>query len=203
MRNLVLAAVAGMMLVPGAVMAQEAGDFTIGIGVGSVAPKDDNGTLAGVYKTTISDNARPTFTFEYFIYRNVGIEVLAATPFKHSVRLNGMKAAEVTELPPTVSLQYHFENGSMFTPFVGVGVNYTAVLKEKEVGPLAGTDLDLDNSWGFAAHAGVDVKINDTDAIRFDARYVDIDLDAKLNNASIGTAKVDPMVWGVSWIHRF
>ncbi|KFI27182.1 OmpW/AlkL family protein [Paenirhodobacter enshiensis] len=203
MRNLILAAIAGLSLIPGAVAAQDAGTFTLGIGLGNVVPKDNNGTLAGVFKSSVGENVQPTFTLEYFVYRNVGIEVLAATPFKHNVRLNGAKAAEVTELPPTVSLQYHFDNGQQIVPFVGAGVNYTAVLKEKEVGPLAGTDLDLSNSWGLAAHAGVDVKVNETNAVRFDVRYIDINLDARLNGADIGTAKVDPMVWGVSWIHRF
>ena len=203
MRNLILAAIAGLSLIPGAVAAQDAGTFTLGIGLGNVVPKDNNGTLAGVFKSSVGENVQPTFTLEYFVYRNVGIEVLAATPFKHNVRLNDAKAAEVTELPPTVSLQYHFDNGQQIVPFVGAGVNYTAVLKEKEVGPLAGTDLDLSNSWGLAAHAGVDVKVNETNAVRFDVRYIDINLDARLNGADIGTAKVDPMVWGVSWIHRF
>lgn len=203
MRNLILAAIAGLSLIPGAVAAQDAGTFTLGVGLGNVVPKDNNGTLAGVFKSSVGENVQPTLTLEYFIYRNVGIEVLAATPFKHNVRLNGAKAAEVTELPPTVSMQYHFDNGQQIVPFVGAGVNYTAVLKEKEVGPLAGTDLDLSNSWGLAAHAGVDVKVNETNAVRFDVRYIDINLDAKLNGADIGTAKVDPMVWGVSWIHRF
>lgn len=206
MKNLALtaaAAAAALTLASGAAMAQEAGSYTLGLGLGYVVPKNNTGTLANTFESSVSSAARPTVTFEYFIYRNVGIEVLAATPFKHSATLNGVKAAEVTELPPTVSVQYHFANASRFTPFVGVGVNYTAVLDTKEVGPLAGTKLDLENSWGLAAHAGVDVKVDDTNAVRFDARYIDIGLKAKLNGADIGTVNVDPWVYGISWIHRF
>ncbi len=203
MMKLLAAASIGLALAASAAAAQEAGQFTIGVGIGSVAPKNNNGTLAGAFRSSVGSNVQPTVTFEYFVARNIGIEVLAATPFKHNLRLNGAKAGEVTQLPPTVSVQYHFDNGGALVPFVGVGVNYTAVLKVKESGPLAGTNLDLDNSWGLAAHLGVDYKLNETDAIRVDARYIDIDLDAKLNGASIGTAKIDPWVYGVSWVHRF
>lgn len=203
MKNLAITTILAVMLAAGGATAQEAGTYTLGIGLGNVAPKSNNGTLAGTLATTVGNNIRPTLTFEYFVYRNVGIEILAAAPFKHKVSLNGMHAADVKQLPPTVSLQYHFENGSPVTPFVGLGVNYTAVLKTSEMGPIAGQNLKLKNSWGWAAHAGVDVRIDDANAIRVDARYIDIKLDAELNGADIGTVKVDPIVWGVSWIHRF
>ena len=44
---------------------------------------------------------------------NIGLEVLAATPFSHDIDATGSiaglgKIAEVKQLPPTVSLQYHF-----------------------------------------------------------------------------------------------
>lgn len=203
MQKFAVTATLAILLAAGSVHAQEAGTYTMGLGLGGVSPKSNNGTLAGTLGVSVGNSVRPTFTFEYFIHRNIGIEVLAAAPFKHNVSLNGVKAAEVTQLPPTVSLQYHFENGSRITPFAGVGVNYTAVLKTREMGPIAGADLKLKNSWGWAVHAGVDVKMDDANAIRFDARYIDIKLDARLNGADIGTVKVDPVVWGVSWIHRF
>ena len=94
MKNLALIAALSTVLAAGGAFAQDAGTYTMGLGLGSVAPKNNNGTLAGTLGVSVSDNVRPTFTFEYFVYKNVGIEVLAATPFKHSVSLNGVKAAD-------------------------------------------------------------------------------------------------------------
>ena len=47
------------------------------------------------------------------------------------------------------------------------------------------------------------VWLNDRNAIRADVRWMDIDSDAKLNGASIGTAEIDPVVVGVSYIWKF
>lgn len=178
--------------------AQSRGDWTVGVGVGYVNPKSNNGTLAGASATVDSD-ARPIFTAEYFIRDNLGIELLAATPFKHDVKVGGAYAGTVKHLPPTLSLNYHFVTQSAFKPFVGLGINYTTFFDEKS--PLG--NISLDDSWGVAAHAGVDYQISDSGALRFDLRWIDIDTDVKLNGTSIGTANIDPVVVGVSYIHRF
>ena len=137
-------------------------DWTFKVGAHQVDPKSDNGTLAGgTLRTDVSGDWRPTFQLEYFLNPNWGVEVLAATPFKHDVKLNGVKAAEVSHLPPTVSVQYHFNPGGKVSPFVGVGLNYTAFFDVKERGPLAGTQLTLGKSWGAAAHAGLDFTLSE------------------------------------------
>ncbi|MEI4486556.1 OmpW family outer membrane protein [Frigidibacter sp. MR17.14] len=201
-RHLALCAALALMPATGA-LAQSAGDFTLGFGLHSVMPKDDNGDLAG-FSSHVGDNAQPTFTFEYFIRDNLGIEVLAATPFSHNVDLDGLgKVAKVKHLPPTVSLQYHFRNSSAVTPFVGVGLNYTTFLSDKATGALAGNDLELGDSWGLALHAGLDYAISERGAIRVDARWMDIDSTVKLNGDKIGTAHIDPVVLGVAYVHRF
>jgi outer membrane protein len=89
--------------------ADESGDWVVKVGAHAVAPKSDNGSLAGgALKTDVGNDAKPTVTLEYFLNPNWGIEALAALPFEHDVKLNGAKAASVKHLPPTVSLQYHF-----------------------------------------------------------------------------------------------
>jgi outer membrane protein len=178
--------------------AQQAGDLTLGFGFHMVDPQSDNGTLAGS-DAKVGTSARPTITAEYFIKDNLGVELLAALPFKHSVSLAGIKVGTVKQLPPVLSLQYHFANASAFTPFVGLGVNFTTFFSESS--PLG--DLRLKNSWGLAAHLGVDWAVNDKTALRVDARWADIDSKATLNGAEIGTAKIDPLVYGVSYVVKF
>lgn len=197
MKTLFLALVAAGSLAAPA-LAQSAGDMTLGFGVGYVNPKSDNGTVAGG-ATEIGDNTRPTFTFEYFIRDNIGIELLAALPFKHDIYVGGAKAGVTKHLPPTVSVNYHFPTGGAIKPFVGVGVNYTTFFEDTS--PLG--KLVIEDSWGLAAHLGMDYAISEKGAVRFDVRYIDIDSDVKLNGAKVGKVEIDPLVVGVSYVMKF
>ena len=190
--------------------AQSAGHWTLGVGVHNVDPKSDNGTLTatplGNLKMDIGSNARPTITAEYFLKDNLGVEILAALPFQHDIDVVGVgKVGSTKHLPPTVSLQYHFGQGSV-RPFVGLGLNYTAFFSTKTEGPIAGSNLDLSNSWGLAGHLGVDFKISEKGALRVDYRKIDIDTDVKLNGAMLGTrntVNIDPSAYGIAYVMSF
>ena len=206
---LLLAALAAAVAMPAA--AQSRGDWTLGIGVHNVDPKSDNGRLDAsalelglLPPTEVGNSVRPTITAEYFIADNLGIEVLAALPFQHDIDIRGVgRVGSTRHLPPVVSLQYHFANASKTTPFVGVGVNYTTFFSEDTSGALAGTRLDLGDSWGLAAHVGVDFAVGERSAIRVDARWADIDTDVKVNGTRVGTAHLDPLVYGMAWVVKF
>ena len=203
MKTLCLAA-AAVLAVVSPVAAQQAGDLTVGLGLAHVNPKSDNGTLAnGTVPTSIGDNVRPQVTVEYFIRDNVGVELLGALPFKHSIKSNGAEIGTVKHLPPVVSLQYHFDATPQFKPFVGVGVNFTGFYDAESKGPLAGNELRVKNSWGLAAHLGADYWINERSALRADLRWIDIDADVELNGADIGQVEVDPLVTGISYVMKF
>ena len=196
-------ALAAAIVAPLPALAQSQGDWTLGFGIHSVSPQGGNSTTTpGLLN--VDDNARPTFTFEYFVADRIGIEVLAALPFEHDINLVGTgKVAKTKHLPPTISLQYHFVNDSNITPFLGVGLNYTHFFDDKGVGVLAGTSVDLDDSWGLAAHAGVDFKVSDRGSLRADVRYIDIETDVKVGGAPVGKVKIDPFVFGLAYVHRF
>lgn len=203
MKILCLAAVAVLAAISPAA-AQQAGDLTLGLGLANVNPKSDNGSLAGgAVPVSIGDNTRPQITVEYFIRDNIGVELLAALPFKHSIRSNGAEIGSVKHLPPVVSLQYHFDATPQLKPFVGVGVNFTGFFDAEAKGPLAGSDMRVKNSWGLAAHLGTDYWVNDRSALRADLRWIDIDADVTLNGGDIGQVEVDPVVAGVSYVMKF
>jgi len=199
---LALALVLGGAATPA--LAQSAGTWTVGVGAHQVNPKSDNGALAGgTLPVEVESNVRPTITGEYFIADNLGIEVLASLPFKHDIAIDGLgTVGETKHLPPTVSLQYHFGQGKV-KPFVGAGVNYTKFFSEETSGALEGADLELDASWGLAAHAGVDFKFGDKGAIRVDARWIDIDTDVSVEGEKLGTVNIDPLVYGVAYVFSF
>lgn len=187
-------------------MAETAGTWTVGVGVGYVEPESSNGKLLnGALSVDVDSDVRPTITGEYFVADNVGVELLAAIPFHHDIDLKAANGsvikAKTQQLPPTLSLQYHFDNvHAKVKPFVGVGANYTTFFKERIYN---GGDLDIEDSWGVAGHAGVDFKINETDAVRVDARYIDLEPDVKLNGDKIGKAEINPWVYGISYVKRF
>ena len=185
--------------------AQAKGDWTLGIGVHQVNPKSDNGKLAGgTLPLRIDSDVKPTITFEYFLRDNLGLEVLAALPFKHDIDVKGVGTVGSTKhLPPTVSLQYHFNRQGKVSPFLGAGINYTTFFSEDTRGALEGTKLKLGDSWGLAAHAGLDFKVSEKGAVRVDVRWMDIDSEVKVNGAKLGTANIDPLVYGAAYVLKF
>lgn len=188
-------------------MAETAGTWTVGVGAGYVDPESSNGKLLdGALSVDVDSDVRPTLTAEYFVADNVGVELLAALPFHHDIDLKdaagNVTKAKTQHLPPTLSLQYHFDNvHANVKPFVGVGANYTTFFKERS--GIPGSKLEIKDSWGVAGHAGVDFKINETDAVRLDARYIDLEPDVKLDGDKIGKAEINPWVYGISYVQRF
>lgn len=183
--------------------AQSKGDITLGLGVGWVSPTNNfSNTAAGGLR--VGEDVRPTLTFEYFIADNIGIEVLAATPFEHNVELAGVgNVVGLKHLPPTISIQYHFPMEGMVKPFVGAGLNYTTFWDEKGKGALTGVPVSLDDSWGIALHAGLDFEISEKSAIRADVRWIDINTDVTVNGTDIGSVDIDPVILGMSYIRKF
>ncbi|AZV77584.1 OmpW family protein [Parasedimentitalea marina] len=179
-------------------IAQSQGDWTFGVGVANVNPKSDNGILAGS-ATSIGDDTQLSLTVEYFIRDNLGIELLAATPFEHDITIGGAFAGTTRQLPPTLSVNYHVPTNGKIKPFFGVGLNYTTFFEESSaLGVLA-----LEDSWGYAVQAGADWQVSDRGAMRLNVRYMDIDSNATLDGVSIGTAEIDPIVIGLSYVHQF
>ncbi|QHD49450.1 OmpW family protein [Vreelandella aquamarina] len=179
-----------------------AGDIFTRVGVAKVAPKSDNGSLAGgAFAVDVQDKTGPAFTLGYRFHDKVGVELLAALPFEHNIALNGDHLASTKHLPPTLTLQYYPLGGSEspVQPYVGAGINYTRFSDER----LAIGELELDDAWGAAAQVGVDLLIDEHWALNAAAWYLDIDTDAKINGAAAGTVAIDPMVVMAGLSYRF
>jgi len=194
-RTLVIAATAAVVIFSSTANAYEKGDWLLRVGVGNVDPKSNNGEVASVDSGTAL-----VFNGTYFFTPNVGFEVLAASPFSHDIKLaaDGTKVGEVKHLPPTFSLQYHFDTGGAFKPYVGAGLNYTLFFDEKTTGPLSGLSLKLDDSVGFAAQLGADFDLSDRMFVNFDVRWIDINTDAELEGAPLEEVEIDPLVYSLT-----
>jgi outer membrane protein len=189
----------GAAAITPAVQAQDAGDWIWRVGVHNVRPKSSNHRIVNV-------DAAPGLTFNgtYMLASHWGVELLAALPFEHDINLNGGgKVAETKHLPPTLSLQYHFNPNGAWRPYVGAGLNYTLFFDEQTTGALAAADLELEPSWGPAAQFGLDITLASTWFANVDARWFDIDSKAKLNGVGLGSVQIDPYAFGLSVGRRF
>lgn len=199
-RTLLLSLAAAVIVFSSVANAYEKGDWLLRVGVGNVDPKSSNGDIADVDSGTAL-----VFNGTYFFTPNLGLEVLAATPFSHDIKLaaDGTKVGEAKHLPPTFSLQYHFDTASAFKPYAGAGVNYTLFFDEDTEGPLAGTSLKLDDSFGLAAQLGADYDVSDTMFVNFSVRWIDINTDAELDGVALEEVEIDPLVYSLTLGWKF
>ncbi|WP_404417465.1 outer membrane beta-barrel protein [Vreelandella aquamarina] len=184
-------------------MAYGQGDFFTRFGAANVDPKNDNGTLAGDLNVNVDDETQFAFTLGYRFHDKLGVELLAALPFEHDIKLNGGIDASTKHLPPTLTLQYYPLGGteSRVQPYVGAGINYTTF--DDETVDIENVSLDLDDSWGAAGQVGIDLLIDDNWALNAAAWYIDIDTDAKVGGIEAGTVNIDPLVVMGGLSYRF
>lgn len=102
----------------------------------------------------ISASVVPELDFTYFFTKNLAAELILGTTH-HSVTLKGKtaetKLGKVWALPPTLNVQYHLPLKN-FTPYAGVGINYTIFYGVKD----DGAKLAYKNNVGFSTQLGVD-----------------------------------------------
>jgi outer membrane protein len=195
-----IAAIAGLVAAQwaGSAVAQDS-PWLLRFGVTQVAPKSNNSSVVNV-----DDGTSLTINATYFFKPNWGFEILAALPFEHDIALvAGTPVGDTKHLPPTFSIEYYFAPEAKVRPYVGVGLNYTVFMSEHLTGPLAGADLELDDSTGLAYQAGIDFPLNDRWLINLDVRSIDIESDANLNGAFLTKVKIDPKTFGVNVGYRF
>ena len=190
------------------VYAGSQGDWLLRFGAVSVNPNDSSGQVGTIAGSGVSvDDAQGVFlNVTYMLRDNIGLELLAATPFTHDITATGSIAglgqiATVQELPPTFSVQYHFKPKSDFRPYVGVGLNYTTFFHVKLTGTTV-TSMSLDDSWGPAAQVGFDKDINKDWFFNADLRYVWIKTTATTNVGNVDVT-IDPWVISLGVGKRF
>ncbi|OCR24534.1 membrane protein [Pseudomonas syringae] len=206
--------------------AHEAGDIIVRAGVAHVEPNEDSGevkldgTKVSGTKATLDGDNQLGLTFAYMLTPHIGLELLAASPFNHTVSVKGLgpgldgKLADVKQLPPTLSLQYYpMEPSSKFQPYAGVGINYTTFFDTDLTGTRKSegfSNLKLKDSVGLAAQVGMDYMLTDRVMLNASVWYVDIDTDASVDGPSalsVGKTKVsvdiDPWVYMVGVGYKF
>lgn len=201
MKAYATALMAVSLALAGQAYSYEQGDLILRVGAATVDPDGDGGLNGDL---SVDEDTQLGITGTYMLTDNWGLGLLAATPFSHDIKLDGAgKVGETKHLPPTLTAQYYFNNESNFTPFVGAGINWTTFFEEDTSGALAGTELELDDSLGWALEAGVDWALDDKWVVSAQVWYIDIETDADLNGSFLTEVEIDPWVYMIGIGYKF
>ena len=225
-KSLLGASLVALALAAPVAQAHQAGDFIMRAGAITTAPNEDSGEIrldgakASGTKATLDSDTQLGLAFAYMLTDHVGLELLAATPFQHTVGVKGLgagldgKLADIKQLPPTLSLQYYpMEASSPFQPYAGIGINYTLFFDEDLSGARKDqgfSNIKLQDSVGLAGQLGMDYMLTDNLLVNAAVWYVDIDTKATIDGpTALGVGKtkvdveVDPWVYMVGIGYKF
>jgi outer membrane protein len=189
--------------------AEEDSKFLVRVRAVNLDPADKSDAIPslGVPSDAIHVERRviPEVDLSYFITKNIAAELVLTYPQKHDVSLMGTNIGSFKHLPPTLTVQYHFQPDAKFRPYVGAGVNYTRLSSVDLNVPGVGK-LDLENdSWGGALQIGFDWMLDKHWSFNMDVKKVWISSDVSLKATGLNVSKVnvDPVLFGIGVGYRF
>jgi outer membrane protein len=190
-------AVAVLAALAAAPMAAEAQNWVIGARALYVSPN----VSTSINGLGVDSAWWAELDFTYYFTKNIAVELIAGAN-KHEVTLNGTSLGSVGVLPPTLTVQWHWNDFGAFQPYVGAGINYTYFYQTD----LANNTLSIkDNSWGGALQVGADYEIAKNWYLNGDVKYVWMSTDVRVNatGATLGSLDINPWIIGVGVRYRF
>lgn len=202
------------LAVAGAAQAQDfqpkqKGTIMLNVRVTDVSSNADDAitTAAGAptgLHVDVKHDTMPTIGVSYFLTDHVAIEAIAGTT-KHTVKAVGpgtnVTVHDTWVLPPVVALQYHFAPDAKISPYVGAGINYMLFYNDKDKN---GFKVKLDDGFGYALQAGVDIATAGKWSVNLDAKKVFFETDASINGGALKSkVKLDPWVLSAGVGYKF
>lgn len=193
-------------------------DATYGAGVANVLYGSANAKLE------TDGNTIPEVDISYYFTKNIAAELILALGTRHDVNVSGSGGAlsthelgRVNLLPPTLTLQWHFNPDQMFDPYVGAGLTYVRALDRgltAQLGALGNAPIQVDrNAWGPAIQAGFDINLENKWLLNVDVKKIWFDMDVQLDTLGaaglpagyrkIDSLDVDPWVVSVGFGKKF
>ena len=207
MKKIALALCAGAALASSAAMAAQ-GDILARFRVINVNPDVKTTGILSVLSGDVQDDTIPELDFTYMITNNIGAELILGTS-RHTVTANRTalgggngSIGKVSVLPPTLTLQYHFNPEGAVRPYVGAGLNYTRFYRAGGLSTEVGGVSIKKNSFGPALQVGMDVAVTKNVFLNVDLKKIWIDTKATgnsgaINGVSLGKLEINPLVFGV------
>lgn len=196
----VIAITAGMLA--GQAFAQES-NWLVRARAVHIDPADKSDPVAGTGASDrigVENKTIPEVDISYFFTPNIAAELVLTYPQKHEVYLDGKSIGSFKHLPPSLMAQYHFTPDKTVSPYVGLGVNWTTFSKNKLLGGQGSLEHD---SFGLAAQAGIDFKLDRNWSLNVDVKKVQIRSDVLIGGVKASKVKVDPVLFGVGVGYRF
>ncbi len=224
---------------PFAAVYADSGDWMVRLRGLAVIPLDDSEVIELVDSTgvfpldgsgvDVDEAYVPELDITYMLTRRLGIELIAGVT-SHDVSLkgpgpvlaaggftDGFKLFDTSLLPPTLTLQFHFNPDGKFRPYIGAGGNYSLFLNEEASSQLESAlgpvNVKLDNSFGWAAQAGIDIALKRQWYTKhdwffnIDVKYIDMDttaiLDTTLGQRFQVDVDINPLIFGMGLGIRF
>lgn len=198
MKKHIIAIAAVTLLASGAAMAQDFKAGSLLVRARAVHLDSANKDTTGL-GLEVNNKWLPEVDFSYFLSPNLAAELILTVPQKHTVTAGGANIGSLRHLPPTLTVQYHFDLGGV-KPYVGAGLNYT---RFSSVNLLGGAADVKRNSFGPALQIGMDVPLTGNMYLNFDVKKVYIKTDVLAGGVKAGTFKVDPVLVGMGLGWRF
>lgn len=190
---------------------KRAGDFLIGLSAIGVLPTNGGRVDLIGGTPTASNSATGQLDFTYFFTDMVAVNLIAATT-RHDVSVRDsaigtVSLGHVWALPPTLTVQFHPMPRQRFSPYLGLGVNFTAFYGEGGRPSAPVTNVKIDNSWGMAINFGTDVEIAPNWLANFDVKKIfflepDVRVDTSVGRIN-ARADINPWVIGAGIRYRF
>jgi outer membrane protein len=163
-----------------------------------VAPNASIDSRLTPLNLSVSDDVVPGVDLEYFITKNISTELFAAVT-RHDIRSSDQFVGSTWLLPPTLTAKYHPMAGALVSPYVGAGVNVTLPFHSRLNGV---PDFSIDNTVGWVAQGGADIKIKDNVYFNIDYKYVNVDTKIRVAGVKY-KLDVNPNLFGVGLGYRF
>jgi outer membrane protein len=168
----------------------------------------------------VDSNTIPEIDISYYITKNIAAELILAVGTRHDVSVSGTGGAvahnlgSVNLLPPTLSIQWHFNPDQTIDPYVGAGVSYVRAMDRNLTAATGLGNLPIHierNSFGPAIQAGFDYNLENKWLINFDVKKIWFGTDVTLDTTAIGSPgwkkidslDIDPWVVSVGFGKKF
>ena len=107
---------------------KQKGSWLVGLKALTLSPQESSESSIGGEAVVGLDRV-PELDIRYFFTDSIAVETILGYT-EHSVSADNTELGDVDlgstkVLPPTITLQYHFNQGSRLQPYFGAGLNYT------------------------------------------------------------------------------
>ena len=198
MKNRILGVVLAAMMVVSVASVCAAEDFqrySVGIQMMYLNPDVDSIALNSV-ALSAEDAMTGGLTLEYFFTPNFSTELVAAIAHVDlELADNTIGSGETWLLPPSLYVKYHPMPQWKISPYVGVGVDW--IYAWDETLNIMGTPVgvDIEDSFGWAAKVGADIKVTKNLYFNVDVMYLNNETEINIDAPGADGIDLDLKVW--------